>query len=157
MSLAGARISIEPFGGPGQREMVALRHAVLRAPLGLAFDDAALAAEAGQLHLALRLDGAVVGTLLLVPPPGGCGPDRAGRLRQMAVAPALQGRGLGRLLVREGERALRSRGASGGWLHARETAVGFYRALGYAAEGDPFEEIGLPHRLMRRTYRTGEP
>jgi predicted GNAT family N-acyltransferase len=30
-------------------------------------------------------------------------------------------------------------------LHARLSAVGFYRRLGYATHGEHFIEIGLPH------------
>ena len=35
-------------------------------------------------------------------------------------------------------------------LHAREAAIPFYVALGYATEGSPFEEVGLPHRTMAK-------
>jgi predicted GNAT family N-acyltransferase len=28
--------------------------------------------------------------------------------------------------------------------------VPFYERLGYAVYGDPFEEVGVPHRHMRR-------
>ena len=36
-------------------------------------------------------------------------------------------------------------------LHARESVVGFYERLGYAAEGSPFIEVTIPHRAMRKT------
>ena len=36
-------------------------------------------------------------------------------------------------------------------LHARESAVPFYLALGYGLVGEPFEEVGIPHRKMRLT------
>ena len=35
-------------------------------------------------------------------------------------------------------------------LHAREAAVPFYERLGYLSEGEPFDEVGLPHRAMRK-------
>ena len=35
-------------------------------------------------------------------------------------------------------------------LHARANVVGFYERLGYSAQGDPFLEVGIPHRHMRR-------
>jgi predicted GNAT family N-acyltransferase len=36
-------------------------------------------------------------------------------------------------------------------LHAREAAVPFYLKLGYALAGEPFEEVGIPHRAMEKT------
>jgi len=33
-------------------------------------------------------------------------------------------------------------------LHAREAAIPFYLRLGYELEGEPFTEVGIPHRRM---------
>ena len=140
------RLAREAFGGAGWRGMVALRHRVLRAPLGLDFSAAQLEAEAAQIHVALWLDDELAGTLLLLPPD----PHGQARLRQMAVAPELRGRGYGKLLVRHGEAELGRLGTVEAMLHARETAVGFYAELGYVSEGDPFLEVTLTHRLMRK-------
>ncbi|MBE7211036.1 MAG: GNAT family N-acetyltransferase [Gluconacetobacter diazotrophicus] len=130
--------------------MVALRREVLRWPLGLEFDAGELAAEALQRHLAVRVDGVLAGTLLVAPPPAAAG---EGKLRQMAVAPAWSGRGLGRMLLDAGERELRRLGAASGRLHARRTAEGFYARHGWKAEGDGFSEVGVPHVLMRKRLR----
>ena len=127
--------------------MVALRHDVLRAPLGLAFDAEELAAEAGQIHLALWRDGALAGTLLLIAPD----PEGGATLRQMAIRPDLAGRGLGRRLVLHAERELLSAGLRRVRLAARQDAVGFYVRLGYETEGAPFVQKTLPHRTMRKT------
>ena len=32
--------------------------------------------------------------------------------------------------------------------HAREPAVAFYERLGFTASGEPFQEVGLPHRTV---------
>ncbi len=144
-------LTTERFGGSGWREMVALRHRVLRAPLGLSFSDADLAAEAGQLHLALRLGDTLAGTVLLLPPDS----DGSAKLRQMAIDPALTGRGFGTLLLRHAEAELRRIGAIEARLSARETATGFYARLGYVSEGPSFIEVTLPHRLMRRRLDPG--
>ncbi len=140
-------ITREAFGGHGWREMVALRHAVLRAPLGLAFSPAELEAEADQVHLALWRDGALAGTLLLI-----AGGDEA-TLRQMAIRPGYERRGLGSQLVAEGERLLLSAGTARVRLSARQTAASFYGRLGYAAEGPPFTLKTIPHLLMRKVLR----
>ncbi len=139
-------ISREAFGSPAWHQMVALRHDVLRAPLGLAFGPDELAAEAGQIHLALWQDGRLAGTLLLIAPDA---QDEA-TLRQMAIRPDLAGRGLGRRLVLHAERQLLSAGLRRVRLAARQTAIGFYARLGYDVEGAPFVEKTLPHRTMRK-------
>ncbi len=140
-------IAQQAFGSAGWREMVGLRTRVLRDPLGLAYSEAQLAEECTQVHLALRVEGALAGTLLLLLP------DRSGiaKLRQMAVAPAWSGQGFGRRLVLHGEGVLRDAGARAVRLSARETAIGFYERLGYAAEGPVYREVTLPHRLMRKS------
>jgi len=35
-------------------------------------------------------------------------------------------------------------------MHARKTAMGFYEKLGYAAVGDEFSEVGIPHVEMKK-------
>ncbi len=142
------RIVRERFDSPGWREMVALRHRVLRAPLGLGFSAEQLAEEMDQIHLALWQDDVLAGTLLLMPP------DQHGeaKLRQMAIRSDMERRGLGTILARRGEDELRRLGAIGARLAAREDAIGFYERLGYVVEGAPFIEVTLPHRLMRRRF-----
>ncbi len=101
--------------------------------------------EADSLHL-LALDaGAVVGCVLFHPE----GPA-TGRLFQMAVEPARQGQQLGRQLVQALEAEVAQRGFRTVTLHARDTAVGFYARLGYHVVGEPFVEVGIAHRHMRR-------
>jgi len=71
------------------------------------------------------------------------------RLRGMATEPALRGRGLGAMLLRDAFARLRERGADRLWCHAREGAIAFYTSLGFTAHGAPFEVPGIgPHLLM---------
>jgi len=35
-------------------------------------------------------------------------------------------------------------------LSARDTAIPFYERLKYNVEGEPFEEVTIPHRLMAK-------
>jgi GNAT superfamily N-acetyltransferase len=74
-----------------------------------------------------------------------------GRLFQMAVTPPLQGRGLGAHLVAALEAELPRRGFTHVHLHARAHVVLFYERLGYAVYGEPFTEVNVPHRHMRKT------
>ncbi len=84
---------------------------------------------------------------------------QAGRLLQMAVEPSRHGKGIGQQLLRALEAEVARRGFREVTLHAREAAVGFYAQLGYEVFGEPFTEVGIPHRHMRRAVRsdTGAP
>jgi predicted GNAT family N-acyltransferase len=120
-----------------------LRDEVLRAPLGLRFSGEDLAGEERELHFGMVDDGALVACLVIKP----LGDTRA-KLRQMAVADTHRGKGLGRQLVCNTEEVLRAKGFTAIELSARETAIGFYKKLGYAETGAPFEEVGIAHRTM---------
>ncbi|RYG29002.1 GNAT family N-acetyltransferase, partial [bacterium] len=71
------------------------------------------------------------------------------KIRQVAVDPMEQGKGLGAALMRAIEPLCDEI-----YLHARDTAVPFYLRLGYQIVGEPFEEVGIPHRAMRKTTGT---
>lgn len=77
---------------------------------------------------------------------------RAWRLRGMAVANAHQGRGIGRALLAEAIRLVRTKRATVMWCHARDTAMDFYANAGFVVIGDGFttDETGLPHHTMAR-------
>ncbi|HXC16753.1 MAG TPA: GNAT family N-acetyltransferase [Holophagaceae bacterium] len=125
---------------------VALRHEVLRVPLGLAFTIDQLASESGSHHLAaFDEEGHILGCLILTPHT-----DGEIQMRQVAVKPAMQGTGLGRALVEEAERKARELGFMRMMLHARDVAIGFYARLGYAREGDLFTEVGITHQQMAK-------
>ena len=139
-----------PYGSPAYALCVALRTEVLRRPLGLHFTEASLAEEQGCHHLAVFDGDSLVACLLLQE----LGPDITGQvsiqMRQVAVDPALQRSGLGRLMVLESEAEARRRGFTRMVLHARDTAVPFYERLGYAKVGQPFVEVGIGHQEMAK-------
>lgn len=123
-----------------------LRYQVLREPLGHTRADVPFPFERESLHLVLCEGTRVIGCVLFHPEHA-----RGGRLFQMAVAPELQGRGLGRVLVRKLEVELAQRGLREVHLHARAAVAPFYELLGYAIYGAPFVEVGIEHVPMRRT------
>ena len=132
-------------GSPAYAAAVELRRKVLRIPLGLDFSPEQLAAEHGDLHLAAYDGEEIVGCLLLT--------DRGHgvvQMRQVAVDPTRQGQGIGALIVHESERRAKELGFTRMILHARATAVAFYARLGYAFEGEPFTEVGIPHQGMEK-------
>ena len=141
-------LSIFPitFGTPDYDESVALRYAVLRKPLGLEFTPEQLSAEWSDTHLAaFDASGRMQGILLLTPVS-----EQEIKMRQVAIAPEQQGKGLGTALVLESEALAKSWNAEKISLHARETAVPFYLRLGYSIVGEPFEEVGIPHSKMEK-------
>jgi len=125
---------------------LALREEVLRVPLGLSLQDEDLSAEKDGLHFGLFApDGALAACVMAVPLSAG-----AAKIRQMAVRPALQRRGLGTRLLREVERILAARGITHLELDSRKSALGFYQKLGYTAVGGEFTAVTLPHVRMRK-------
>lgn len=132
-------------GTPEYDATVALRFTVLREPLGLTFTPEQLAAEVSDLHCALWDRADLLACLILTPLSAG-----ELKMRQVAVQPDQQGKGLGRILVEFSEATARERGYQDMVLNARDTAVPFYLRLGYELEGDPFTEVGIPHRKMRK-------
>lgn len=139
---------IQP-GHPLYEGELELRFRVLREPLGFTRAQVAFPFEAHSLHLVAHQEGTVLGCVLFNPEDA-----HGGRLFQMAVAPHLQGQGLGARLVRSLEEELRRRGFTHVHLHARGPVVPFYERLGYAIYGEPFTEVGIPHRHMRKALDT---
>jgi len=133
-----------PFASKTYEEMKRLREDILRLPLGLKLSDDDIKGEDTQIHIAAIGDGgSIVGTILLKP----LSKHRA-KLRQMAVLPTLQHRGIGRKLVSTAEESARTMGFTIIELHARIYAKGFYEKLGYQMEGDTFIEVNLPTAKM---------
>lgn len=140
------RVGPVEYGSPEYDLTVELRREVLRRHLGLDFSPQQLAVEEGDVHLAHIEDESVLGCLILSKVD-----DRTLRMRQVAIHPDHQRRGLGLNLVEAAEVAAGEQGFRKIVLHARETAVPFYLRLGYRIEGESFEEVGLPHRAMTKS------
>jgi predicted GNAT family N-acyltransferase len=95
-----------------------------------------------SLHaLAVDADGGAIGTGRLLPD---------GHIGRMAVLKPWRGRGVGASLLRALVDAARLRGDREVVLSAQTHAIPFYERFGFAAEGDEYDDAGIPHRLMRR-------
>ena len=73
------------------------------------------------------------------------------RIGRMAVRAAERKRGIGSRLMQTAETVAAQTGVKEVVLHAQRTAEAFYRRLGYWAEGETFEEAGIPHVTMRKS------
>ena len=79
--------------------------------------------------------------------------DRGWKIERVAVLGAQRGHGVGMALVR---RVLEL--APPGlvpYVHAQESALGFWQRAGFVAEGPSFEEAGIRHRWMRFANAAG--
>lgn len=105
----------------------------------------------GAFHLA-ALDGVgdVVGVSTWAPVPTGRRPGaQAWRLRGMATAPAVQGRGVGAAMLEAAVTRLRAAGVAVVWADGRDTALRFYQRHGWQVEGDGYVTgPGLPHHTV---------
>jgi predicted GNAT family N-acyltransferase len=134
------------FGTPEFDQAVRLRHITLRAPLGMEFDPEQLAQEYDTIHLAgFTMRGELVAYLNLVPLS-----DSLVKMRQVAVSPDLQGKGVGAQLVAYSEAYARMHGFSKIELNAREAVLEFYLKLKYSQVGERFVEVGIPHFKMEK-------
>lgn len=102
--------------------------------------------DAASRHFLALADGHVVGTARLLPD---------GKVGRMAVSPEWRRRGVGRALLEAVCAAARRDGHAELTLAAQLHALPFYGNLGFQAFGEPFEEAGLPHRMMRRRLSPG--
>ena len=73
--------------------------------------------------------------------------EQGWKIERVAVLGAERGSGVGMALVR-GVLALAPAGLVP-YVHAQESALGFWQRAGFVAEGPSFEEAGIRHRRMR--------
>jgi GNAT superfamily N-acetyltransferase len=133
------RFAITHYGSDAYRALCMLRDDVLRRPIGLRLSDEDIAADADYVHFSAWAGEQAIGCVLL---------GRQGKLRQMAVHPNWQGKGIGQRLLAMLEEYAQRHGMARIHMHARVEAAGFYERLGYVREGEVFDEVGVPHVVM---------
>lgn len=138
-------ISLITYNSPSYHQMVNLRLEVLRTPLGLKFTHEQLQEDENNVLIGAFENDQVVGCCLLSPLS-----NNTIQLRQMAVHPSLQGKGVGRKIVEFAENWANENHFQELILHARSTAVPFYENLGYKKDGNPFIEVTIEHYNMTK-------
>ncbi len=133
-------------GSADYKEMVRLRHQILRQPLGLDFTQDELEKEKDEILMASFEDDEMLGCCMLTKTEDAS----TLRLRQMAVPKNLQGKGIGAALLTFAENVARDKGYKKIMMHARDTAIGFYERAGYHVNGETFLELGIPHHIMEK-------
>ena len=79
--------------------------------------------------------------------------DKSGtsKIGRVAVVPHMRGQGLGIQIMEAVLAEARRLGFSEAVLDAQTYALPFYTRLGFAAEGEEFDEAGIPHVTMRKS------
>jgi predicted GNAT family N-acyltransferase len=94
-----------------------------------------------SIHVLARdPDGRPIGTGRLTPD---------GRIGRMAVLKPWRGRGVGSAILRSLLETARQRGAREVSLSSQVAAEPFYARFGFVAEGELYDDAGIPHRTMR--------
>jgi len=139
-------IVIAPFNSALHHEAKGIRADVLRKPLGLPADDPAFNDKESDVHFVALENEQVVGVVVLVPHYK----KGIGKLRQMATAEKVRGKGYGIQLVKALEEYAAKNGMTSILLHSRHYAAGFYEKLGYKITSDVFQEVGIDHFVMEK-------
>jgi predicted GNAT family N-acyltransferase len=139
-------IVIAPFNSALHHEAKGIRADVLRKPLGLPADDPAFNDKESDVHFVALENEQVVGVVVLVPHYK----KGIGKLRQMATAEKVRGKGYGIQLVKALEEYAAKNGMTSILLHSRHYAAGFYEKLGYKITSDVFQEVGMDHFAMEK-------
>lgn len=130
---------------PDYRRAVQLRREVLRFPLGMDYTEEQLASENDSTHFILEEGDQILASAMATHYT-----DGVIKVRQVAVDPTSQGKGYGREIMLFAESWAKENGYHAATLHARQVAVDFYLKIGYEIFDEPFEEVGIPHRKMRK-------
>jgi predicted GNAT family N-acyltransferase len=141
-------IQIIDYGTEQYAQMLLLRQQILRKPLGLELSKKDTVEDQTDILIGCFENEKIMGCCVLKKIDG-----QTVRLRQMAVHSGLQGKGVGRAILAFAETIALDFGYQKIIMHARNSAVGFYKRLGYTITGDPFIEVSLPHHIMEKRLR----
>ncbi len=126
-------------------QVVDLREKILRKPLGLKFSSNDLTGDNNDIILAACFQNKVIGCVQLQPVD-----KQTYKLRQMAVDKTFRRQGIGKKLIFEAEQTARNKHRNKIILHARKTALNFYKKLKYKVTSEKFFEIGIAHYQMEK-------
>lgn len=125
------------------KDVVELRNKILRCPLGMSLYDEDLTDEKHQFIVIAMIKQVVAACILIKPLH-----EHQVQFRQMAVDSDFQRKGIGSMLIRYAENFCLLNKYEQIELHARKTAVTFYKNNGYEVAGEEFIEVGIPHFMM---------
>ncbi|WP_298554897.1 GNAT family N-acetyltransferase [uncultured Algibacter sp.] len=73
------------------------------------------------------------------------------QLRGMAILKPFQGKGLGNVILKQGENLLKEKKVKTLWCNAREVAINFYKKNNYQVTGNAFniKNIGIHYTMLK--------
>lgn len=107
--------------------------------------------DARSHHVILRSKaGLVIGTGRLIPPAGEAAPnsDQIGKIGRMAVIKSCRSTGVGQRLLTALLDEAKRRQMPHIRISAQVAAKALYERAGFVAEGDVYDEVGIPHQAM---------
>jgi len=129
---------------PDYVKMNDLRERIMRRPLGRKLTTADTEGDRTAYLLGCFEGDDIKGCLVLLKHD-----DKWTKIRWVAVEEGMQGRGIGKAMLRHSYDIASGWGYSKMFCHARETALPFYTRAGWEAKGETFiNEAGLPYRRM---------
>ncbi len=132
-------------------DLLALRQMVFVVEQKCAYLDADGFDRSARHLLGRADDGALAGSLRLLPP--GCRFEQPS-IGRVVAHPQHRGRGMGRLMMKQGiAEASRLYPGESLKVSAQQHLRSFYETLGFVADGDPYEEDGIPHLGMIRPWK----
>lgn len=132
--------------GSGKYEqMIGLRIRALLNPIGVPVSYIKKENEKTDLLIAAFEGDIIIGCCVLTPKGNG-----VMQLRQMAVDPAFQGKGIGAEIIAFAEQKAQDEGFAKLMMHARNPVIGFYEKCGYQIAGEEFFEVGIGHHKMEK-------
>ena len=96
--------------------------------------------DASCVHFLAQCDNAPIGTARV---------DNEGHIGRVAVLEAYRGLGVGSRLMRAAVEEVRSKEIEYALLNSQDSAVEFYRRLGFEPYGQEFVEAGISHIAMK--------
>ena len=139
-------IQLVPFGSNEYEEMIALRVEALLSPIGITASYIIPEKEKNDLFIGAFEGNKIIGCCILTKK------DKdIVQLRQMAVHPSFQGKGIGAAIVKFAEATAKAHGFNILMMHARNPVIEFYKKCGYETVGAEFFEVGMGHHQMQKT------
>ena len=132
-------------GSTDYEAMIRLRLTALLEPIGVPASYIDREKESRDTFIGAFLQGDIVGCCVLTRIDASLV-----QLRQMAVRPDWQGKGVGAAIVRFAEETARAQRYACLMMHARDPVIGFYEKCGYRIAGPQFFEVGIGHHKMEK-------
>lgn len=136
-------LEIIDYKSPLYKQVLLLRDEVLRKPLGLRLSEQDIYEDKDQFITVAHDENKLMACLMIKPLS-----QSVVKLRQMAVHPDYQSKGLGSTMLYYTENFCMMNGYKVCELHARKEAIPFYRKNEYFEIGTEFFEVGILHKKM---------